>query len=64
MSLALRPQHSCPFYMPDPTTQSNYLSIATEHVALDWTVDFDQKLIQGSATHTLLVEDEIVKEVV
>lgn len=49
--------------MPDPTTQSNYLSIATEHVALDWIIDFDNKLIYGSATHTLLVKDETVKEV-
>ncbi|EJD04497.1 uncharacterized protein FOMMEDRAFT_107254 [Fomitiporia mediterranea MF3/22] len=50
--------------MPDPTTQSNYLSIATKHVALDWTLDFNQKIISGSATHKLIVIDEAVKEVV
>ncbi|KAH8111425.1 peptidase family M1-domain-containing protein [Phellopilus nigrolimitatus] len=50
--------------MPDPTTQSNYLSISTEHVAFDWNVDFDRKIIFGSATHTLLVKDNIAKEVI
>lgn len=50
--------------MPDPTTQSNYLSVITEHVSFDWTVDFDRKLIFGSATHTLLVKDKVAKEVV
>lgn len=53
-----------PIDMPDPTTQSNYLSIITKHVSFDWTVDFDKKMIRGSATHTLLVQDSVVKEVV
>lgn len=50
--------------MPDPTTQSNYLAIATEHVSLDWTVDWEKKLIAGSAQHTLIVKDSVVEEVV
>ncbi|EJD04499.1 leukotriene-A4 hydrolase [Fomitiporia mediterranea MF3/22] len=50
--------------MADPATQSNYLSIATQHVALDWTLDFNQKIISGSATHRLTIIDEEVKEVV
>ncbi|PAV21678.1 leukotriene-A4 hydrolase [Pyrrhoderma noxium] len=50
--------------MPDPTTQSNYLSITTKHVHLDWQIDFDRKRIEGEAKHTLLVRDEVVKEAV
>ncbi|KAL5518474.1 LAP2 [Sanghuangporus vaninii] len=50
--------------MPDPTTQSNYLSIVTQHVTLDWNVDFDRKVLSGSATHELLVRDIVVKEVI
>ncbi|OCB89221.1 hypothetical protein A7U60_g3588 [Sanghuangporus baumii] len=50
--------------MPDPTTQSNYLSIVTQHVILDWNVDFDRKVLSGSATHELLVRDIVVNEVV
>ncbi|KAG5642560.1 hypothetical protein DXG03_002547 [Asterophora parasitica] len=48
----------------DPTTQSNYLQIATEHLALEWTLDFEAELISGSATHHLLVKEDDVKEVV
>ncbi|THH04799.1 hypothetical protein EW145_g5260 [Phellinidium pouzarii] len=44
--------------------KSNYLAIATDHVAFYWNVDFDLHLISGSATHTLLVKDNVVKEVV
>ncbi|KAF8060869.1 peptidase family M1-domain-containing protein [Lyophyllum atratum] len=50
--------------MADPTTQSNYLQITTEHLALEWTLDFDAKLISGSATHHLLVKEDDVKEVI
>ncbi|KAI5118515.1 hypothetical protein M0805_007684 [Coniferiporia weirii] len=48
----------------DPTTQSNYHSVPTEHVHFDWTVDFVEKVISGSATHTLLVKDDTIKEVI
>lgn len=50
--------------MPDPTTQSNYIAIATQHVAFDWAVDFDKKTVSGSAQHTLITKDSTVKEVV
>jgi hypothetical protein len=47
----------------DPTTQSNYFEVISEHVALDWHVDFDKKIISGSATHTVLVKESDVKHV-
>ena len=50
--------------MSDPTSQSNFASIVTEHVAFDWTVDFEKKVISGSATHTLRAVDDGVEEVV
>jgi leukotriene-A4 hydrolase len=50
--------------MSDPTSQSNYLQIATTHVAFDWTVDFTQKVIKGSALHNLSVKESGVSEVI
>jgi leukotriene-A4 hydrolase len=50
--------------MPDPTSQSNYLQIATEDVYFDWNVDFQQKVISGFAVHTLIVKQDGVREVV
>ena len=47
----------------DPTTQANYTQIASEHVDLDWTIDFKKKQIAGSATHVLVVKEDGVKEV-
>jgi leukotriene-A4 hydrolase len=47
----------------DPTTQSNYLDIYTTHISLDWLVDFDKKIISGSATHKLAVASSSVNEV-
>jgi len=47
----------------DPTTQSNYLSISTDHVAFDWAIDFSSKTISGSTTHTLQVNKDGVGEV-
>ena len=49
--------------MSDPTSQANYFEIATEHVALDWLIDFDTKVISGSVVHTLHVKEAAVKEV-
>lgn len=46
----------------DPTTQANYRDIVSEHVALDWSLDFEKQVIRGSATHTLLVKTQDVKE--
>ena len=50
--------------MEDPTTQSNYLQIASEHVSLEWTIDFDQRVITGVALHHLLVKEIHVKQLV
>lgn len=47
----------------DPTTQSNYLSISTDHVAFDWVIDFSSKIISGTATHTLQANEDGVREV-
>ncbi|KAA1468302.1 Metalloprotease [Dentipellis sp. KUC8613] len=50
--------------MLDPTTQSNYLQIATTHVDFQWTLDFALHEIVGSASHTLLVKEDGVKQVI
>ena len=47
----------------DPTTQANYTQIASEHIHFEWTVDFEKKKIFGSATHTLDVKEDDLKEV-
>jgi leukotriene-A4 hydrolase len=50
--------------MSDPTSQSNYLQIATEHVSFDWAIDFEQKIISGFAIHDLILKQDGVNEVV
>jgi leukotriene-A4 hydrolase len=47
----------------DPTTQSNYLDIATQHASLDWTIDWTNKIISGSITHLLKAKEDGVNEV-
>jgi leukotriene-A4 hydrolase len=47
----------------DPTSQSNYLQIATNHITFDWKVDFDNKIITGTATHRLVAKVDGVSEV-
>lgn len=49
--------------MPDPTSQANYLEIATGHVHFDWTVDWEKLIISGAATHTLTAKQEGVDKV-
>jgi hypothetical protein len=49
--------------MPDPTTQANYLQIFTKHVHFNWTLDFSNQIIEGTATHTLLARESGVEEV-
>ncbi|BGP20088.1 hypothetical protein JCM10213_002662 [Rhodosporidiobolus nylandii] len=39
----------------DVITQTNYRDIATKHLHLDWTVDWQQRILKGSATHTMEV---------
>ncbi|KAG1767142.1 hypothetical protein EDD22DRAFT_876852 [Suillus occidentalis] len=46
----------------DPTSQSNYLQIVTKHITFDWTVDFDNKIITGSATHDFIAKVDEVSE--
>jgi leukotriene-A4 hydrolase len=48
----------------DPTTQSNYLQIVSKSVEFYWAVDFDNRIIKGSATHNLRVQAQHVSEVV
>ncbi|KAG2002580.1 leukotriene-A4 hydrolase [Coprinopsis cinerea AmutBmut pab1-1] len=48
----------------DPTTQSNYFEIETSHVSFDWEIDFDAKIIKGSAGYKLKVKTDDVKEVI
>ena len=47
----------------DPTTQSNYNQVYTEHVSFDWAVDFESQTISGNATHTLKIKEDGPKEV-
>ncbi|TRM61567.1 hypothetical protein BD626DRAFT_549145 [Schizophyllum amplum] len=48
----------------DPTTQSNYLAVASQHVHFDWDVDFDNEVLAGAATHDLRVLQDGVEEVI
>ena len=47
----------------DPTSQANFLQVASEHIDFDWNINWDAKAIFGSATHTLLVKGDDLKEV-
>ncbi|KAF8899673.1 peptidase family M1-domain-containing protein [Mucidula mucida] len=49
---------------PDPTSQSNYLDVYSEHVSLKWTINWDKRIIFGSATHDLRVVKDGVAEVI
>jgi leukotriene-A4 hydrolase len=49
--------------MPDPTTQSNYLQVHTTNVDLDWSLDFEYQIVEGTATHTVLAREAGVEEV-
>lgn len=48
----------------DPTTQANYTKIASQQVHFDWTIDWAKQVISGSVTHTLVVREDSVSEVV
>lgn len=48
----------------DPASQSNYLSVRTTHLDLDWSVDWDTRIISGSITHTVQAAHENVEEVI
>lgn len=49
--------------MSDPTTQSNYLQIASENISFDWTLDFAKQTISGTAALTLRAKEDGVQEV-
>ncbi|KAL1952401.1 hypothetical protein VTO73DRAFT_1550 [Trametes versicolor] len=48
----------------DPTTQTNWQDVASEHVDFDWAVDFDKQTLSGSVTHTLVWKKADVREVI
>ncbi|EDR02480.1 uncharacterized protein LACBIDRAFT_253885 [Laccaria bicolor S238N-H82] len=50
--------------MADPTTQSNYLEIATDRINFEWNVDLETSVLGGNATHTLIVKQDGVSEVI
>ncbi|KAI9510686.1 leukotriene-A4 hydrolase [Russula earlei] len=50
--------------MPDPTTQSNYQQIYTTNVDFHWKLDFENQIIDGSATHTVLAREDGIKQVI
>ena len=39
-----------------PATQSNYHDIVTEHLHLEWSVDWKEPLISGSVQHTMVAK--------
>jgi hypothetical protein len=49
--------------MPDPTTQSNYLQVHTTNVDFNWTLDFENQIVEGTATHAILAREAGVEEV-
>jgi len=50
--------------MSDPTSQSNYNMVTSDHVEFKWTLDFCRRIIQGVATHRLIIKEDNVNEVV
>ncbi|KAF9448831.1 hypothetical protein P691DRAFT_775108 [Macrolepiota fuliginosa MF-IS2] len=50
--------------MSDPTTQSNYDRVITEHVEFDWKLDFGTRTIEGTATHHLIIKEDNINEVI
>lgn len=48
----------------DPASQSNYLSVRTTHLDLDWSVDWTARTISGSITHTVHAAHDDVQEVI
>jgi len=49
--------------MADPATQSNYLEIATDRIDFEWNVDLEANILGGNATHTLIVKEDGVSQV-
>lgn len=47
----------------DPTSQANFLQATSQHIDFDWTVDFDARVISGSATHSVIIQEDDLKEI-
>lgn len=48
----------------DPTTQANYTQVVSEHLHFDWTIDFERKIIHGSASYVFIAKEDGVKEII
>ncbi|CAK5264193.1 unnamed protein product [Mycena citricolor] len=48
----------------DPTTESNYQDVSSEHVSIFWNVDFKTQIIAGSVTHRMNVLGDNVSEAI
>ena len=48
----------------DPATQSNYLSIRTTSLHLDWNIDWETRIISSSVEHTFEAQHDDVHEVI
>lgn len=48
----------------DRHTLSNIQDIYSKHIHIDWSIDWDARIISGSVTHELVVDTDGVKEVV
>ena len=42
----------------DNATQSNYHSVATTHLELEWEVNWDDRVLNGSVTHTFVAKED------
>jgi len=49
--------------MSDPTSQSNYNIVTSDHVEFKWWLDFGRRIIQGVVTHRLIVKEDNANEV-
>ena len=49
--------------MSDPTSQSNYNIVTSDHVEFKWWLDFDRRIVQGVATHCLIIKEDNANEV-
>lgn len=47
----------------DTASQANYNDVVTEHVAFDWSVDFNTKVVSGSATLDMIAKKDDLSEV-
>lgn len=47
----------------DPTTQANYTQVVAEHLHFDWTIDFERKIIHGSASYVFIAKEDAVTEI-